>query len=63
MGVFSGAGHAMPASQLWSLTMLLGYFMRTKKRATVVREVFREYMESCRENAKIELAPLFETTG
>jgi hypothetical protein len=53
MGAFSGAGHAVPASQLWSLTMLLGYFMRTKKRATVVREVFREYMELCRENTKI----------
>lgn len=35
------------------LTMLLGYFMRTKKRATIVREVFREYMESCRENTKL----------
>src|SRR6266446_77793 len=33
--------------------MLLGYFMRTKKRATIVREVFREYMESCDENMKI----------
>ena len=33
--------------------MLLGYFMRTKTRATIVREVFREYMESCRENTKI----------
>lgn len=27
--------------------------MRTKKRATIVREVFREYMESCRESTKI----------
>jgi hypothetical protein len=33
--------------------MLLGYFMRTKKRATIVREVFHEYMESCCENMKI----------
>jgi hypothetical protein len=33
--------------------MLLGYFMRTKNRASIVREVFREYMESCRENTKI----------
>jgi hypothetical protein len=33
--------------------MLFGYFMRTKKRATIVREIFREYMESCCENTKI----------
>jgi len=33
--------------------MLLGYFMRTKKRATIVHEVFREYMESCCENMTI----------
>jgi hypothetical protein len=33
--------------------MLLGYFMRTKNRATTVSEIFRKYMKSCGENMKI----------
>jgi len=33
--------------------MLLRYFMRTKERAAVVRDVFREYMQSCHENTEI----------
>jgi hypothetical protein len=32
--------------------MLLGYFMRPKNRANIVREAFRDYMESCREHTK-----------